>query len=248
MQGELLATRNWHDLAERTSNRKTQSSGINFHRKIMSASKAEARNSLLPMYGMTEWPTGLSILTLPGANWNFERQLLGIREVKRFFEKGNKHEARSDNTHICAIEQDESIFRYAIKKMPGIHRGLACLAPAEWATATVRTYSIARFHRCSFEVFAQCNNHDFDAAWLDFSGTITMSRMEAIKQFWPYIRWRLTITACLGRYPQSVKETMQSQNCATLVHWILNELKPRNIADIKLYREGMSMFQLTINK
>lgn len=171
---------------------RTSRPGHNFAIKAERPEKAAARRSVLSLFSLRNWPSGLSILTMPGMYWNFEKQLLANRERKRVLTTSQC----AKSTFIAAIERDEAIYRAALKEIPGGAFGINSVPCFDYETACCFTPHIARFRRCSFEDYAKgaAGHPPIDAAWLDFNGQITEARIAAICDIWPRIRRYLIIT------------------------------------------------------
>lgn len=187
---------------------------FNYARKKNNDAKSAARNRLVSLFSPRNFPKGLSILTMPGYGWYFERALLGSRESGRRM-RGSQRPRR---TYICSIEHDEAIFRAALANMPGIRSGSHTaikLPPAPYSTATYRSYAIQRFHRCQFRDLASYyivnTQHSFDAAWLDFCGPLSFDMLILIQQFWQVsVRKILAITYMKSRGTKLSNTLIQS--------------------------------------
>lgn len=195
-----LRTMTIDELAGRTFGLRVPTPGMNYARKVDFTEKEKARHAVLQLFTKDQWYKGLSLLTMPGIHWHFERQLLLMRERrKRALGDGGK---RPERTYIAAIERDEAIYRASLNWMPGAKHSLAQLPATPDNPLCVRTYAIARYHRISFEDFVAAPwTKPHDAAWLDFNGPITSQRLEKIVRFWrDRIRWRLVLTWMNARY------------------------------------------------
>ena len=120
------------------------SGGVMFARTEEREQKEQARKLILRLCGGIEWPGRLTILTMPGLDWMFERQLLGYRETK--WTTQMEHPAR---TRIYSIENDRAIYYGAIDKMPGrlTHNALLSVkSPPYFAQHSVKTLFVKRFY------------------------------------------------------------------------------------------------------
>lgn len=205
--GGPLATMTMGELASWASCLTKATPGMNYARKNDLSEKEKARVAVLNLFTKDEWFKGLSILTMPGMSWGFERMLLLMRERrKRALGDGGK---RPERTYICAIERDEAIYRASFNWMPGAKHSLAQLPQRDDLPLSMRTYAVARYHRISFEDLVDAPwGKPFDAAWLDFNGPITSQRMEKIARFWhDNVRWRMVLTWMNARYDaEAVKQ------------------------------------------
>ena len=159
------ATMLMQELAVALECRSAPTPGMAYARKRDFTEKEKARLEVLRLFTKERWPTGLSIVTMPGIGWEFERMLLLMRERrKRALGDGGK---RPERTYICALEREEGIYRAALKTMPGVRHSLVQLPAKADAPLCFRTYAITRFYRMSVEDFITWTPGVFDAAWLD---------------------------------------------------------------------------------
>jgi len=225
-QSPALRYATMHELADRVAMLKHPDSGITFHRAKHGA-KDDPRGAVTNLFSRFQLEKKLSILTMPGLRWAFERTLIEQREVERIFVAGSAEWAdgkiRERNTHkplpplsdcdmlrrtyITAIERNEAIYRAAVRKMPGVESNLKQIPSPPFATTSLCTSLVPRFHRCTFEDLARFylgrNAYRFDAAWLDFSGPLIPETRQLIEKMWciKKIAWRLVITAEGARWP-----------------------------------------------
>jgi hypothetical protein len=76
-----VALYNMEELALQAATSKSLSGGVLFARNSERVNKDEARQRVLDLFSLENWPGRLSMLTMPGIHWRFERLLLGAREV-----------------------------------------------------------------------------------------------------------------------------------------------------------------------
>lgn len=196
MSTEQLAEHRW--LTEATG-------GLKYARIQQTKSKESARAQILSLFSRRAWPRSLSIMTMPGLKWIFERQLLSGREGQRAFE--DKWPRR---TFICAIEEDEAIYRGSMKWMPGSHALCRCDSPPG-ATSSYRTQQVVRYHRMALEDYVDSSEHEIDAAWIDLHGCVTVQQLAAIERLYrTRIINTLVVTATFGRSFTSRPETILS--------------------------------------
>lgn len=198
--GGSLAEMTMHELASWASCLSKITPGMGYARKMNYTEKEKARVAVLRLFSKREWPTGLSIVTMPGITWGFERMLLLMRERRK--RALGDHGRRPERTFIEAIERDETIYRASLNWIPGGSTSLAQLAAMDNKPLTLRTWAITRYHKISFEDYVDAWWHQpHDAAWLDFNGPITSQRMERIARLWhEKIRWRMVLTWMDARY------------------------------------------------
>jgi len=179
---------------------------------------------MLRLLSTQYFPKGIKTLTMPGLRWVFERQLLHNREGKKFSEQSR----RPRKTYLACIEKEEELFRVAFKLMPGFTHGVVDIDPAPYATTTVRTYHIQRFHRAdaltlmNYYVANESFDHSFHFVWLDFTGQLSMKRLIVIRRFWQkfiYTGGYLAITSQNGRWSGELLESIkQSGSIESTVH------------------------------
>jgi hypothetical protein len=162
--------------------------------------KDAAREAVLRMLTVERFPN-LKILTLPASEWRFEHALLA--------ERGEPEDRGPRRTLIHSLERDIAVYRAACHNIPrsrsATRKGEEVRTPAcpPFASAHVQTAKVGAFYCCTFEDFA--NDDDdcaacFDAAWLDFTGKLTPSRLDAIARFWERrLRSLLVVTLYNGR-------------------------------------------------
>lgn len=132
-------------------------------------------------------------------------------------------------------------------QMPGSEKGIAVLDTPDYASETIRTRPITRYHCCEFETFAYQNPLPFDCAWLDFCGSLTSRRWAAIQHFWSEkIKSRMTLTISLCRYDAAIKGLLSPDgNLETLV---IDGLSPRQVVCVDYYCDSAPMLQITMDK
>jgi hypothetical protein len=232
------------ELACRQIALKKASPGVSFARKKNSMEKNKARQKILSMLTWRRWSKGLSILTLPGLFWTFEKQLLNLREGHWAVKKNPIH-----STYICSIEIDPAVYRASFAYMPGLdHKSsvTTILTKNMYAAYTVGTRVIPRYHNCNFFAMAKDYDHWFDVAWLDFNGPVTESRMEILKEFYSRnIRRYLIVTALCARYDQGTNITLAE--AGSLEKWFEAEL-PGKVDHCFRYSDGVPMIQYAVGK
>lgn len=267
--GGPLAEMTMQELASWASCLSKATPGMLYARKMNYTEKEKARVAVLRLFSGRDRPKGLSIVTMPGITWGFERMLLLMRE-RRPYALGDGGR-KTKRTYIEAIERDESIYRASLNWIPGGGDSLAQLPELEGKPMAIRTYAVSRYHRISFEDYVDAWWHQpHDAAWLDFNGPITSQRMEKIGRFWrDKIRWRMVITWMNARYDAEairqigeVKEHAGASSTALLnnvsvglgrdaLDWV--EATLRQCASIRVlhrmsYRDTSPMLQLAVEK
>lgn len=211
-------------------------SGMMFARKLHQTKhggfeKDYARHRVLWRFNVGEWPRP-RILTMPGLRWRFERLLIGCR---RFESK----------PEIYAVENDAPIFRASLRWMPGIkHRdGLRVESATRVTTNQVASYEFIDVER----YIASPDCPELDAAWLDFTGFMTLGKMDAIRHLWNSNPLRLLIvTSLAARYSQNVTRLMRRYG--GLAGWFQHELCGVQVLDVYNYCDGAPIIQVTLGK
>lgn len=216
--------------------------GVRFARRPERVSKSFARGRVLSDIAKWHAPRlPLRILTMPGVGWSFERSLIDAREHGR----GKRHPR---NTHITAIEQSTPVWTASLLNMPGRGLGMDMSLPCpEFASAAMRTFTISRFFKCSFEDLA-CSDYEywFHAAWVDLCGPITVRRLEALGRFWERsLRSTLILTSLRARWTPEIADAVHSEGIAAL---LLRHLSNGMVMSEFEYMDGSPMHQITVRK
>jgi hypothetical protein len=192
------------------------SGGIAFARNIDGPEKRVARELILDLFTPEKWPRPLNMMTMPGVEWRFERLLL-VRRQPRW-----THQRKPHGTHFTGIENDRAIFFAAATQMPGIETPDALVWPVNKERFPFAEHAIkTRFATLAFANVDDALAHDWtptpyrdippgwDAAWLDYTGPLTVERLRLIKRFYEkYIRSTLIVTALKARWPAVTAEAI----------------------------------------
>lgn len=234
------------------------SGGILFARATERGHKDEARRYLIDLLGdMERFPT-LSVLTMPGLDWRFENKLLGRREGDWV-----NGEYGPERTHLTCVESDRAIYQAAVTRMPGMarhwrtHRSrttnvpISMEAPPAWAECSISNRWVNRFHFANVDDLMAGLPRDttFDAAWLDYTGPMTVKRLAVINRFYEqHIRTggALAITVLRGRQKPIDVRAMDSAGGHT--EWLLQSLPGSVHHDISYSDTGSQMQQLCVIK
>lgn len=239
---------NMEELAARQHNIKP-SGGIQFARTPERLKKDAARDLILAMFGPDKWQGQLKLLTMPGADWLFERKLLGAREVGWM-----NRLKRPNRTFITSVENDRTLYYAAVANMPGLHTRDArtrSKTPPPFAEHSVETRFIKRFYFANVDDLMQhrweINNYpSWDAAWLDYTGPLTSKRLRVIAQFYENsIRHTLIVTALKARW---IKETgLAIERAGGHEQWLRKAL-PGNVLHYIEYNDTVPMAQFAVRK
>lgn len=196
------------------------------------------RGQLVNQFMKDQWPGSLSIVTMPGTHWRFEKAILRHREGEGKLPK---------RTFITALEREPPIFTASLKHIPGADQGLAHL-PGDLPRThyTMRTPIISRFHLASFEDFAEVNTKTFGAAWLDFTGPLTERLFTTIPHFWGYVRKTMVVTMLNARWCREISDRVTK---ASGVEFLLaSRMKDATLQRTRRYMDSVPMIQLTFEK
>lgn len=219
------------------------SGGMLFARNPDRAEKDEARRKILELFSWSVCKGPLRILTMPGLNWHFEQKLLGRREDTW------RGRTESQYTQITAVENDRFIYYSAAHQMPGLRTkgALARIVEAPpFAERTISTGFIHRFHFANVDDLMASTDEVWDAAWLDYTGPLTVERLRLIAQFFERsVRDTLIVTSLKARYN---KETSGSINRAGgHSEWLRKHLSGEVLHDLE-YFDTSPMAQFAVRK
>src|SRR5512143_186620 len=185
------------------------SGGMIFARNPDREQKDAARQKILDLFSPKAWPKHLSILTMPGLDWRFERKLLGRRDGDWMRKAG------PGATKYTCIENDRFIYYSAAHKMPGLNTRRALtryLAAPSFAERTVATKFISAFHFANVDDLMLEATGEFDrwdAVWLDYTGPLSVERLNLIASFYQRaIRSTLIVTSLKARWNKNTSEAV----------------------------------------
>lgn len=237
------------------------SGGILFARGQERGHKDEARRYIIDLLGDVERYPRLSVLTMPGMSWRFENKLLGRREGD--WANGASGPRR---TAITAAESDRSIYFAAVTKMPGMIRDdwrtRGRLVPAEvpnpvvsmetppaWAECSVSNPWVERFHFANVDDLLASGDCCYDAAWLDYTGPLSVTRLAVIQRFWQQrIRpgGALALTVLKARWQRPASQAMAAGGGHH--EWVVRNL-PGDVHHVCEYQDtGSPMYQIIVTK
>lgn len=230
----------------------TPSGGVLFARKTERGEKDEARRHIIDLLGDVQAFPTLSVLTLPGLDWKFERKLLGRREGDWF---------RGDapvRTTLTGIESDRSIYHAAIMAMPGMRtwkpssRGMKnppiVVHPStSFAERAVSNPWVDRFFFGNVDDLMRIDDRVFDAAWLDYTGPMSIERLAIVRKFFDNrVRSVLVVTALRARWNRETSDAIAKAGGHS--PWFLRAVGGEVLHDID-YQDGASpMAQIAVLK
>jgi hypothetical protein len=220
------------------------SGGVLFARKQEHEQKDLARIEVLRLFGPDKFFKGLSILTMPGLEWKFERKLLGRREGNWTHKKG------PHRTHLTCIENDRSIFHAAITQMPGLQQKTSfvkVLSPTAFAERGVMNRWVGRYFFGNVDDLMAAQPVSIDAAWLDYTGPLSIKRMEVIENFFRLrIRSTLVLTSLKARWNRDTVTAIDRKGSHSA--WVCDSIKGRVLHDINYQDGGSPMSQIAFLK
>lgn len=183
-------------------------SGVHFARAANRPEKKAARRMVTEL--VWNWPGKFTILTMPGLEWWFERDLLHRREAASRLRAAGKWVGASKRTQIIGVEREESLFLASLKWMPGadvvVHK-----AALPSGGSCIRSRLIRSFYHTTVEAYAREKHSALTAAWLDFSGPLTDERLAAIERLWNIRKTEFLILSCMrARHQPSITAALEA--------------------------------------
>ncbi|WP_431276220.1 hypothetical protein ACQ858_08195 [Variovorax ureilyticus] len=230
----------------------TPSGGILFARKKERGEKDEARRYIVDLLGDVEAFPTLSVLTLPGLDWKFENKLLGRREGNW---AGEKRDGPARTEFVC-IENDRAIYHAALTKMPGMQPWknrycgnplISVLPGTKFAERAISNPWIDRFYFGNVDDLMRDDDRVFDAAWLDYTGPLSIERLALIQRFYrERVRRVLVVTALRARWNRETSDAITRAGGHS--PWFLRGTDAEVLHDMN-YQDGPSpMAQIAIKK
>lgn len=234
----------------RRSNAPRQEPGVAWARLMRAANRPEkdaAREAVLRLLTVERFPN-LKILTLPASEWRFEHALLSAR--------GEPENRGPGRTLIHSLERDIAVYRAACHNIPNsksaTRKGEHVRTPEcpPFASAHVQSAKVGAFYCCTFEDYANDDNTCgpvFNAAWLDFTGKLTPSRLDAIARFWDrQLRSLLVVTLYNARTCDWI--TGLIRGAGGVEHLLAARMSGAVVEDVLHYGDGAPMVQITLRR
>ena len=232
--------------------------GILFARATERGHKDEARRYLVDLLGDTERFPKLKVLSMPGLDWRFETKLLGRREGDWAMSKRNPQ-----RTTLTCIENDRAIYQGAVTRMPGMARhwkhhqwrttndAIRMETPPDWAECSISNRWVDRYHFANVDDLMAGLPRDttFDAAWLDYTGVMTVRRLQIVQRFYQHhIRSGgvLAITALKARWSTPTVRAMDAAGGYS--EWLQASIQGHVDHEISYSDTGSPMHQLCVIK
>ena len=240
-----LASYGMEELAVRQATLKP-SGGVLFARNADREEKSEARQHVLDLFHPIRWGEGrrLHMLTMPGVHWRFERLLLATRE------EGWLRAPRPRHTWFTGVENDRALYFASVAQMPGLNTPSAITKRSRlpFAEMGVKTKYAAFFFANIDDLMKQDTwNDGWDAAWLDFTGPLSVERAALIEPFYQhYIKDTLIITALKARWNQATSTAIEQAGGHS--EWLLQYLNGEVLHNVEYNNDASPMAQLAIRK
>lgn len=233
---------NMEELAAAEAIAKRPSAGVLFARAGNREMKERARERVLALFTKDQWPGSLHILTMPGLEWRFERLLLARREP------GWMRRAKPHGTWCTSVENDRSIYYAAAAQMPGLDTPDALVKPSRlpFAESGIKTRYASFFFANINDWMAHTGwSSKWHAAWLDYTGQLTLPKMRLIARF--YQRWIsdiLIVTALRGRWHRETADDIR--RAGDYSRWLRHYLPGKVLHDIEYSDDGAPMTQFAV--
>lgn len=230
------------------------SGGILFARKNDGDEKRSARQLVINLFHPDRWGRNLNMLTMPGVSWRFERMMLGIREP------GWLNRSQPYRTHFTGVENDRAIYFAGVTQMPGVETPRRLIKPVKrerfpFAELAVKTRHASYFfanvddmlcHEWVAAAYREPSRIGWDAAWLDYTGPLSIKRLALIKDFYDkYVRNILIVTALKARWNRPTSSAINKAGGHS--RWLLQHLTGEVLHDIE-YFDTSPMAQFAISK
>lgn len=217
--------------------------GVLFARKADGEEKIAARQRVLDLFAPDVWTGRLHMLTMPGLKWRFERLLLGMREL------GWTRSVRPRGTYFTSVEQQRSLYYAGVEQMPG-------MATPETVVKTLRNFSFAEhglktnyasYFLADIDEFMLYEPWDqWDAVWLDYTGPLSVRRLDIIQRFYQkHISGILIVTALASRFDETT--TAAVHQAGSYIDWIIKKIDG-DVLHAFEYFDTSAMVQVAIRK
>jgi hypothetical protein len=227
---------------QRARERRSQSGGVMFARKEEGDEKNAARKLILDLLTLDRMPHRISVLSMPGPRWAFEAKMLWQRDPHWHKQKKIKR------TRFTCVENDRAIYYMAAAKIPGIKTcGVSSLTRPEYAEQAIGQGVIDRYIFANVDDLMQDPSEQFDVAWLDYTGPMTIERMEIVQQFWlSRVRSTLVVTSLKARWNRATSSKIARHG--TCLDWMRATLPGHELHALE-YQDGHSpMIQFAVAK
>lgn len=220
------------------------SSGVSFARKEFGDEKIAARREILRLLSPDVMPGPVSVLSMPGIAWTFEADLIAHREP------GWTKTLQKRRTHVTCIENDRFVYYSAATKMLGSRHGslLRNLDRPAYAECAIGNGVIDSFIFANVDDLMAEGDERFDAAWLDYTGPLTVERRDLIARFFrERVRSTLIVTTLKARWTKEVDRA--AQRAGGYCEWAVEPFADAIALHAIEYQDGQSpMLQFACRK
>lgn len=245
---------NMEELAAHYGHSYDPGGGVLFARKADGEEKAKARQLILDHFSVEKWPNRLNMLTMPSVSWRFERQLLAAREP------GWLRRSKPRTVHFTSVENDRAIYYAGASQMPGTETPNALIWPVKkgkfnFAEMGLKTRYASFFfanvddfisHEFTLDPYREGSRVGWDAAWLDYTGPLTVERLRAISKFYErFISDTLIVTVLKARWNKDTGRAILKAGGHSA--WLNSHLPGDVLHDIE-YFDTSPMAQFAVRK
>lgn len=204
--------------------------------------KIKARQLIVDLFSIENWPKRLNMLTMPSVNWRLERLLLGAREP------GWMRRSKPNTAHFTAVENDRAIYYAGVAMMPGVETPNGLIWPVkkgkfQFAEMGMKTKYASFFfanvddfmaHEFELDPFREGSRKGWDAVWLDYTGPMTVDRLHIISNFYEkFISNTLIVTVLKARWNKETASAIQKAGGHSA--WLHNHLPGEVLHDLEYF-------------
>lgn len=233
---KALARCNLEELgAQQAANnrRELASGGVAFARKEDCLEKDAARAEILKLLELEPAAGTQRVLSMPGLSWFFEAQLLKQREAAW------RKQKTAQTVELTCVENDRFVYYSAATKMPGNKSTVIRTLPRpHYAERCMGNGMISRYIFANVDDLIQDRAERFDFAWLDYTGPMSVVRMQKIRAFWLNSGAKtLVVTSLRARWNKETGRTIERNG--GLLAWHRARLPGQVLHEIE-YQDGHS--------
>jgi hypothetical protein len=232
----------------------TPKGGILFARNVDGDEKRAARQLVVDLFTIEKWNRPLNMVVMPGVHWRFERLMLGVRQ------KGWMHHRSPHGTHFTAVENDRSIYHAALTQMPGVETPDRLIKPVRrerfpFAEMAFKTRFVSFFfanvdefmtHEWKQASYREAHMLGWDAAWLDYTGPLSVERLAIIVKFYErFVRSTLIVTALKARWNRETSGAIA--RAGGHASWLRRHLDGEVLHELE-YQDTSPMAQFAVRK
>ncbi len=180
---------------------------------------------------------------MPGLDWRFERKLLGRREGNWMRKRG------PERTYFTCVENDRAIYYASVAQIPGIDTHgarITILQPPKFAEYGLKTKFIGGHFFANVDDLMRQTRWTFDAAWLDYTGPMSVERLKLIENFYQRCVYHILIVTVLrARWAQPALNAIEKAGGHS--EWLHAHLPGEVLHDLS-YNDTVPMTQFAVRK